>query len=218
MAKKIILILIVLVCSGCTKVTTSSMNIENAILMSTNQDNDLYNQYEVGYRYYLPRNFNILESRRNNFVFINEGYKYYFYVDLLAYYNKVDNKLKNNDNSYYFKEFNYLDKYGYINISQKDDYFLIKMLYNYGIIEVKVLEEDIIDAVLYSGILLSSIDYNDSIISNLVGTDKLSNNDKLFELEGPKEITDNRTYLDFIEKYDQYENKEIEIKDPDVIN
>ena len=215
MLKKIILICSLLLVTGCTNINTNSLNVNSAIKSVLNQDNNLYNTYEIGYRFYKPRNFSLLYSEGNNFIYINNKNKYYLYIDILAYYNKVDNAYDFNDESYITEKFNINNKSGFINIIQKDSYFYVKIMYNYAIIEVKVKEEDIIDSVIYSSILLSSIKYNDSVISNLVHDDLIGNDEKNFELIGPKEKEE--TYLDYLEDYEEYEQNDV-IPDPDIIN
>ena len=215
MLKKIILLLGLLLVSGCTNIRIDALNVSSAINRVLSQDNKLYNTYEVGYKFYKPRNFNLLKSTDNNYVYINNGKNYYLYVDILAYYNKVNNEYNLQKNAYFTQEFNYNDKYGFINIIEKDSYFYIKIMYNYAIIEVKVKEKDIIESVIYSSILLSSIEYNDNVIAHLVQNNLIGTDEKNFELKGPDEKEE--TYLDYLEDYDEYENSN-EIPDPDVIN
>ena len=215
MLKKIILLFGLLLVSGCTNIRIDALNVSSAINSVLSQDNKLYNTYEVGYKFYKPRNFNLLKSTDNNYVYINNGKNYYLYVDILAYYNKVNNEYNLQKNAYFTQEFNYNDKYGFIDIIEKDSYFYIKIMYNYAIIEVKVKEKDIIESVIYSSILLSSIEYNDNVIAHLVQNNLIGTDEKNFELKGPDEKEE--TYLDYLEDYDEYENSN-EIPDPDVIN
>ena len=215
MLKKIILLFGLLLVSGCTNIRIDALNVSSAINSVLSQDNKLYNTYEVGYKFYKPRNFNLLKNTDNNYVYINNGKNYYLYVDILAYYNKVNNEYNLQKNAYFTQEFNYSDKYGFINIIEKDSYFYIKIMYNYAIIEVKVKEKDIIESVIYSSILLSSIEYNDNVIAHLVQNNLIGTDEKNFELKGPDEKEE--TYLDYLEDYDEYENSN-EIPDPDVIN
>lgn len=215
MLKKIILLFGLLLVSGCTNIRIDALNVSSAINSVLSQDNKLYNTYEVGYKFYKPRNFNLLKSTDNNYVYINNGENYYLYVDILAYYNKVNNEYNLQKNAYFTQEFNYSDKYGFINIIEKDSYFYIKIMYNYAIIEVKVKEDEIIESVIYSSILLSSIEYNDNVIAHLVQNNLIGTDEKNFELKGPDEKEE--TYLDYLEDYDEYENSN-EIPDPDVIN
>ena len=215
MLKKIILLFGLLLVSGCTNIRIDALNVSSAINSVLSQDNKLYNTYEVGYKFYKPRNFNLLKSTDNNYVYTNNGKNYYLYVDILAYYNKVNNEYNLQENAYFTQEFNYNDKYGFINIIEKDSYFYIKIMYNYAIIEVKVKEKDIIESVIYSSILLSSIEYNDNVIAHLVQNNLIGTDEKNFELKGPDEKEE--TYLDYLEDYDEYENSN-EIPDPDVIN
>ena len=215
MLKKIILLFGLLLVSGCTNIRIDALNVSSAINSVLSQDNKLYNTYEVGYKFYKPRNFNLLKNTDNNYVYTNNGKNYYLYVDILAYYNKVNNEYNLQENAYFTQEFNYNDKYGFINIIEKDSYFYIKIMYNYAIIEVKVKEKDIIESVIYSSILLSSIEYNDNVIAHLVQNNLIGTDEKKFELKGPDEKEE--TYLDYLEDYDEYENSN-EIPDPDVIN
>ena len=130
MLKKIILITGLFLITGCTSVGINTLSIDSAISNVLSQDNELYNTYEVGYRFYKPRNFNLLKSDENNYEYINNGKKYYLYVDILAYYNKVNNQYSLDKDAYYTQEFNYDGEYGFINIIEKDDYFYLKIMYN----------------------------------------------------------------------------------------
>ena len=215
MLKKIILITGLFLITGCTSISIDTLTIDTAIQNVLSQDKQLYNTYEVGYRLYKPRNFNLLKSDGNNYVYISNGKSYYLYVDILAYYNKVNNQYNLQKDAYYTQEFNYNGKYGFINIVEKDDYFYLKIMYNYAIIEMKVKEDEIIESVIYSGVLLSSIKYNDNVITHLVQNNLIGSNEKKFELQGPTEKEE--TYLDYLEDYDDYD-EENEIPDPDLIN
>ena len=104
MLKKIILIIGLFLMTGCTSISINRLNIESSINSVLSQDNKLYNTYEVGYKFYKPRNFNLLKSENNNYVYINNGKNYYLYVDILSYYDKVNNKYSIDENAYYTQE------------------------------------------------------------------------------------------------------------------
>ena len=94
------------------------------------------------------------DSYNNNIIF-SGGDKYYLYVDLISYYNKVGNMYKINKESgaYFIKTIEYDDKIGYIIINEQDDgKYFIEILYNYAKIEVRT--NDINNALTKSLIVL----------------------------------------------------------------
>lgn len=215
MYKNIFLILSVLFFTGCQSSVIQNNTYSDCVSTVLNQENVLYNTYEKGYRFYLPRDFNILETGLNSHILVNNSNKYYLNVGIISFYNLKTNKYMKNEDVYYAEEFTYKDKYGYLEIKQNNGYFYIKMMYNYSIVEVMVQEKEIRDAIIYSSIILSSIDYNRLVIEEMVKEYLISNTAKPFELTEPKNRT--KTYLDYNKKRNN-ENDIINIKDPDIIN
>jgi hypothetical protein len=157
----------------------------------------------------------VVKSTKLNEQLSDGNNNYYMYVDLVSYHNKIDYVFKKNDNSYYNKEF-VIDKInGFLNISVKNDKYLIEIIYNYAKIEVMVDKASINDAVTNSIIVLSSIKYNDDIIENMMGEDILNEMEEKFTIFN--EATGESNFLEYVQEYDNY-NEGTEIPDYDLIN
>lgn len=166
--KKLLLLLVAsLLLVGCTEIKDLSVDkIINEVISSKTK---LSNQYRIGYKYYVPRGLRVDDNKEYNEKLSNSNYKYYLYIDAVSYYNKITSDFKENANAYYSKAINYQNKTGYLEIKTYNEEYLIEMMYNYAKIEVIVYESDIKEAVLNSITILSSIQYNDKIINNLMG-------------------------------------------------
>lgn len=205
--KKVIVILSVFLLAGCTAYSSSTLTMERAIGSVIESGPKYTNTNGKGYKYYKPRDFSVLEEKDFNLVLLNNGYNFYFNVDLNGYYNSKSNNYKIDyvvDNEVYFSyRFSYNNIDGYISIREaKNGYFYIKMLYNYSYIEVGVKEKDVKKAVIDSAIILSSINYNDKVIEKLIASRDLVSSESTYEIAKPK-VENDRNILDVAE-YDQY--------------
>ncbi len=189
--KKILIIISVLFLTGCTTTLSSTLTIDNIISKITNEEEISPNTSGIGFKYYKPRDFSVLEDNRFNQVLINNTYRYYLNIDINSYIGKrtVDYQI---DNSlYYSTKFNYNGKNGYLEIRNGfNGYFYLKMMYNYSYIEVSVKENDIKEAVVNSAIILTSIKYNDKVINNLLDSADLDDKETTFEVKKPENNND----------------------------
>ena len=71
-------------------------------------------------------------------------------------------------------------------------------------IEVMVEESDINKTIANAISILSSVEYNDTILENLLGNNKLSFSNEEYNIFETAETESN--YLNYVEKYDNYEN------------
>ncbi len=129
--KKVIVILSVFLLAGCTAYSSSTLTIERAIGSVIESGPKYTNTNGKGYKYYKPRDFSVLEEKDFNLVLLNNGYNFYFNVDLNGYYNSKSNNYKIDyvvDNEVYFSyRFSYNNIDGYISIRDaKNGYFYIK--------------------------------------------------------------------------------------------
>ncbi|MBR2833961.1 MAG: hypothetical protein IKE75_06055 [Bacilli bacterium] len=170
--KGIILCLLIILMTGCTVVRIDTSSIDNMIDVVLSKNNTLYNRVGIGYKYYIPRGVTYIDSVGTNDRLYSNGVYYYLYLDEIAYYYKNSLKFKEDPLKYYSRK---LDK-GYLEITKKDNLYLIQFVYNYASIEALVPEEDINMTVLNSSYILSTIKYNNNII-------KLSLNDDLSKME-----------------------------------
>ena len=210
--KKIILIIIILVfTAGCTNINKLSYDdIVNNITTISTKDNI----YRTGYSYYLPRGMKVADSTLYNEVIEDANSKYYLYVDVVSFYKKITKEYEINNNAIYSSNINYNDKFGYVEVNLlKNDKYLVEIMYNYAKIEVIVDKSKCKEAMLSIINILKSVEYNDSIIANLMGDDILNFNEEEFNIFNTKGSESNYLTVD-----NDYKEEEEKIFDPDLIN
>ena len=210
--KKIILIIIILVLTaGCTNINKLSYDdiVNNITTMSTKD-----NIYRTGYSYYLPRGMKVADSTLYNEVIEDANSKYYLYVDVVSFYKKITKEYEINNNAIYSSKINYNDKFGYVEVNLlKNDKYLVEIMYNYAKIEVIVDKSNLNEAMLSIINILKSVEYNDSIIANLMGDDILNFNEEELNIFNTKGSESNYLTVD-----NDYKEEEEKIFDPDLIN
>ena len=210
--KKIILIIIILVfTAGCTNINKLSYDdiVNNVTTISTKD-----NIYRTGYSYYLPRGMKVADSTLYNEVIEDANSKYYLYVDVVSFYKKITKEYEINNNAIYSSKINYNDKFGYVEVNLlKNDKYLVEIMYNYAKIEVIVDKSKCKEAMLSIINILKSVEYNDSIIANLMGDDILNFNEEEFNIFNTKGSESNYLTVD-----NDYKEEEEKIFDPDLIN
>ena len=208
--KKIIIILLSLIVVGCTPINSmEELEIINKNIGSLMNNS---NEYRTGYKYYLPRGLKIIEARDFNEIARGGLYNYYIYVDVISYYNNISEVYKIDDNAYLSVPLNYNEKYGYLEINNINDKYLIEIMYNYAKIEVIVNKNDINSAISNSITILSTIKYNDIILDNLMGDNVLKYNEMEFDIFNTKKDLPSN-YLTSIDNKEEYE----ELPDTDLI-
>ena len=209
--KKILIIICLLFITGCSDIRKQSYDdIINNIATRANKDN----VYRTGYSYYLPRGMQVADSTLYNEAITDARYKYYLYVDIVSYYKKVTKDYSVNDNALVSKKLDYDGKFGYVEVNLlKNDKYLVEIMYNYAKIEVIVDEDGLNEAMLSIIYILKSIEYNNSVIENLMGDDVLNFNEEEFNIFNTKGSENNYITVD-----DDYEEEEEKIHDPDLIN
>ena len=209
--KKILIIICLLFITGCSDIRKQSYDdIINNIATRANKDN----VYRTGYSYYLPRGMQVADSTLYNEAITDARYKYYLYVDIVSYYKKVTKDYSVNDNALVSKKLDYDGKFGYVEVNLlKNDKYLVEIMYNYAKIEVIVDKNNCKEAMLSIINILKSVEYNDSIIANLMGDDILNFNEEEFNIFNTKGSESNYITVD-----DNYKEEEEKIFDPDLIN
>ena len=213
MKKVLCLLATVLLLCGCSKINDKNYDeLINSVVASNYK---MENTYRTGYKYYTPTNMDILNTLDYNETLADDNYKYYFYVDVVSYYNRVIEKFKEDDKAVYSKSINYEDKYGYIEINKwKNGKYLLEIMYNYAKIEVIVDEENIKSAITNAMVVLSSVKYNNNILESIVGENVLTAKEIEFNIFETKKNESN--FLKVSEE-DVYEDKDVP-NDPDLVN
>jgi len=203
--KKILLpLFIILLLTGCSKIdknTKEYSDIVNSILIN---DNHNVNTASVGYKYYIPIGVDLIYNSDLNKEFKIKDTKLVLYVDIVSYYYK--NKLnyeEDNKNIYYYSKIND----GYISIVKNEEYYYLKIIYNYAKVESYVKEEDLIDVIAYSTIILNSITYNDILISNFIEKGVSFGSEITYEIEKPEDSESN--FSQYLQEYVQENNEEV---------
>lgn len=211
--KKIVLLLcLVVLLTGCSIKQVEYDSIDSIIESVLTKNINLSNSYFDGYKYYLPRGLRLVSKKGYNAKLVSGKNTYYLFVDVIAYYNKVDRKFEPSS-GYYSKELNYNGKKGYIEITKTDDLYFVEIMYNYAKIETLVEERDLNTIVINSCYILSSIKFNDKVIETLVGENALDYKETIFDIFGPHRDSDE--FLEYEEEYQYKGDIEEEMKEND---
>ncbi|MDD3392567.1 MAG: hypothetical protein PHE54_03425 [Bacilli bacterium] len=185
--KKIFLCLLTLLITGCTVVRIDTNSIDNIVAVVLSKENKLYNQVGKGYKYYVPRGVNYLDTNEYNDKLYSNGNYYYLYIDVISYYYQTTIEHDFQSGDYYTKT---LDQ-GYIEITKQDNQYLIEFMYNYAKIEALVDESDIEEVILNASYILSTIKYNDNVIKLMLDEDFFTNKEEKYNVFSSSEYTSN---------------------------
>lgn len=187
MKKVLILLSILILCVGCTRID----NTENKdlIVESVMQNKDKKaNTTSLGYKYYLPMGVSKIYDKDYNQKFKIDDNYIYLYADIVSYnYKNKLNFTEQSNEAYYYKEINNNDKTGYIKITKEEDKYYIKIIYNYAKIESYVKMSEINKILAHSMIILDSIDYNDTLIKNIIDDEYSMGADKEYKIDKPED-------------------------------
>ena len=208
MKKKIFLLIIsILTLTGCTNL--SNMSIDEVVDVMLKNDTNLSNNVFDGYKYYIPKGLRLLEKDEYNASFKDEyNNTYYFYIDVVSFYNKEEAEYKVNNKAYFSKELDYNNKKGYLEITKIEDTdrYFIEYMYNYGKIEAFVKENEIKSAIINMSNVLKSLEFNRTVLESLIGNNVLDYKEDTYDVMKPKGSTATKdTYLEYEEKYGIYE-------------
>ena len=195
MKKSFLIVFCLILFTGCTVVRIDTDSIDNIIDVVLSKNNKLYNRVGKGYKYYVPRGMNYIDTTELNDKLYSDGYYYYLYIDVISYYNKIDFNYEENKDAYYSRYININDKVGYLEINKVNDRYLIEYMYNYAKIEALVYEEDINDVVLNSTYILSTIKFNKNVIKLMLNDEYFKNKEERYDIfASKKDVNDNLEY------------------------
>ena len=199
MKKKLLILLMTLFLAGCTIVRINTTSIDNIISVVLSKNNTLYNRVGRGYKYYVPRGVTYIDSSGSNDKLYSNGIYYYLYLDEISYFYKKTINYKEDYTKYYSKKIDNNGKLGYLEITQKDNLYLIEFVYNYAKIEALVPEKEINNTVLNSSYILSTIKYNHNIIKLSLSENFLKNKEEKYNVFTQKN-KDESSFLRYEEK------------------
>lgn len=213
--KKIIFIFIsILLLTGCTTVDFKNSKVDEIIKTIIEKDVDLYNNIFEGYKFYIPRGMKILNKTNNNIKIISNEDTYYLYVDLVSYYYNVKKTFEPSTTNYLSKELRFNDELGYIDITEINNKYFIEFMYNYAKIEAYVDKDNLNQSVMNMAYILSSIQYNRNVIETLIGENSLDYKEEKYDIF--KSERENSTFVEYAEKYYNYDDKKD--KDQDILD
>lgn len=201
--KKIVVLALMVLLTGCTFVRIDTKNINNIINVVLSKDNKLFNQIGKGYKYYIPRGVSYIDTYEFNDKLYSEGNYYYLYIDAISYFYKKELKYEKNKNLFYSEKLNFGDKEGYLQITKQNNKFLIEFMYNYAKIEALVNKSEIEKVVLNSSYILSTVKFNDNVIKLMLDDDYFSNKEEKYDIFETKSESEDK----FI-KFEQEEEPE----------
>ena len=212
--KKVILVLVLLLLvTGCTTKNIENDDINDVIVSAIEDSNHDFTESYNGFKIRIPQGFEIVGKVENNIRILNGEDVYYLYIDIIGRYYKKDVQYEEKSNVFLSRKINYDGKNGYIEIVEKDDKYYIKAEYNNAKIEALVSKKNINTGVYNIIKILSSVEYNDLIINTMIGENALTYKEEEFNLFESKQ--EENFFMDYIEEYD--EEEELTIKDEDII-
>ena len=189
MKKIVISLMLIFLVTGCTVVRIDTKSIDNTINVILSKDNDLYNTVGKGYKYYKPRGVTYIDTNEYNEKLYSNGNYYYLYVDINSYYYKKEFSYEENQDAYYSRLIDINNKFGYLEINEYKDKYLVEFMYNYAKIEALVTEEEINDVVLNASYILSTIKFNSKVIKIMLNDNYFINKEERYDLFTPKKET-----------------------------
>lgn len=205
MRKIIIFILFIFLVTGCSIKKMDISNIDSVVDTILSVDMNLTNTVARGYKYYIPKGVQLLESRAFNEKLLKNDEYYYLYVDIVSYYNKKVEEYEVNEDAYFSKKIDLNSKHGYIEITQKGNLYFIEAMYNYAKVETFVRKENIETTIVDIVYILSSVKFNDVLTELILGIKDADMKEERLNIFVPKR--EEGSFLDFIEKYGNYEEE-----------
>ena len=93
-------------------------SIDNTVNVVLSKDNELYNRVGKGYKYYVPRGVNYIDTTDLNEKLYSDGNYYYLYVDAISYYYQKEFSYTEKEDAYYSRLIEQNGKKGYLEIQE----------------------------------------------------------------------------------------------------
>lgn len=203
MKRLVVILSLLTLITGCSLITIEEQSYEQIVDSILGNNSSLKNVSLEGYSYYLPKGVMLKKSNDYNSILYYNHKKMYLYVDVVSYYNKVENEYEEDSSNYVSIEINKDNKYGYLEITKLEDYYFVEFMYNYTKIEANVSEEDLKKTITVMAYVLNSVKYNDNVLNTKIGENTLDYNEETFNIFKPKR--EDGTFLEYDELY-QYDS------------
>lgn len=214
MKKVIVIFFSLLLLTGCSVDKISKLDVNKIIDTTLKEEIKLYNNVFEGYKLYVPRGLKVIDKNDYNLKILSDNDTFYLYVDVVAYHYKTKKNFEPSNDNFLSKEIKYKDKFGYINITEVNNKYFVEYMYNYSKIESYIEKKNLNSTILNMTYILSSINYNDKTINMLMDNNILDYKEEKYDIfESKKE---NSNFLEALEKYDNYVEKEPD--DQDILN
>ncbi len=187
--KKLALVCLCLILTGCTAVRINTADIDNTIDVVLSKNNKLYNRIGKGYKYYLPRGMTYIDTNDLNDKLYSNGVYYYLYVDAISYYYKSEIDFAEEKDIYYYRKIDGKKK-GYAKIVKEDDKYHVTFVYNYAKIEAIVNKNQIEEVILNSSYILSTVKFNEKVIKIMLNEDYFTNKEERYDVFTRRETED----------------------------
>ncbi|MBQ9181395.1 MAG: hypothetical protein IJ134_02045 [Bacilli bacterium] len=180
--KTILVLVLVFLVTGCTVVRIDTSTIDNTINVVLSKKNNLYNRIGKGYKYYIPRGVSYIDTNEFNEELYSNGVYYYLYIDAVSYFHKKQLEYNIDKSAFYSKKIDINDKTGYLQITKKDEKYLVEFVYNYSKIESLVDKDKIEEVVLNSSYILSTVKFNDNVIKLMLDEEYFTNKEEKYDI------------------------------------
>ncbi len=185
MKKLVLLVVMVLFTTGCENI--NSLSLDEVVTIATEDKMEIYNQHRQGYKYYIPKGMRIVDYSEYNEVLTDSNYTYYLFIEVVGFINKTITDYEINDDVFYSNTIDFHDKFGYIEVELlENEKYLVEIIYNYAKMEVIVDKVDVNVAIFNSLNILSSIYYNEVMLSSLVGENVFNYKETEFKIYEPE--------------------------------
>ena len=204
MKKGLLILCLMFLLSGCTIVRIDTTSIDNIINVILSKNNDLYNRVGKGYKYYVPRGVNYIDTTDLNEKLYSNGNYYYLYVDAINYYYQKEVSYGERDDVYYSRYINKNNKQGYLEIRElENEQYYVQFMYNYAKIEAMVDKDSLNEVVLNASYILSTIKFNDDVIALNLTEDYFTNPEEVYDIFQTNEENDNYNKLETAEELEE---------------
>lgn len=210
MKKFLILVIVFLMLTGCTRVDS---NIDNVVAVTMSEELDNVNTVSNNYQLYVPIGvLQLVDNEYNQKFKIRDTYVY-MYVDTVSYYYKYKLNYENDgDYNFYYKNIVLNDKFGYVGINKlEDDSYFCEIVYNYSKIEFYSRIDDLPVILSNSLIMLNSIKYNDELIKLELDNEINDGRELSYELDKPEDSES--TFSQVLQEYVEPEETDVVLPD-----